>query len=100
LRRAFPLYVPMVPSSAIAVTADGERLTCGGLSLSKTIHLGNFEFITDYFGSLRLSPMRGDAGTTFMGPPHSGASTPWRAMIEESIEELSIGEFLMASNGP
>jgi hypothetical protein len=46
----------MVPSSTIIVTADGERLTCGGFSFSETIRLGNFEFIADYFGGLSLSP--------------------------------------------
>jgi hypothetical protein len=35
----------MVPSSVIAITADGECLTCG-----KIIRLGNFEFIANYFG--------------------------------------------------
>jgi hypothetical protein len=46
LQRAFPLDVPMVPSPVIAVTADGERLMCGGFSLDETVCLGNFEFIT------------------------------------------------------
>jgi hypothetical protein len=54
LQRAFPLDVPMVPSYAIVVIADGERLTCGGFSLGKTVHLGNFKFIADYFGGLSL----------------------------------------------
>jgi hypothetical protein len=39
----------MVPSSVITITIDGERLMCGGFFLSETVHLGNFEFITDYF---------------------------------------------------
>jgi hypothetical protein len=56
LERAFPLVVLMVLSSVITVTADGERLTCGGFPLSETIFLGNFEFITDYFSGLSLSP--------------------------------------------
>jgi hypothetical protein len=73
LQRVFPLDVPMVTSSVIAITADGERLACDGFSLSETIHLGNFEFIIDYFDSQSLSPRRGDAGSTFMGSPHSGA---------------------------
>jgi hypothetical protein len=46
LQRALSLDVPMVPSPVIAVTADGERLTCGGFSLDETVRLGNFEFIT------------------------------------------------------
>jgi hypothetical protein len=77
LQRAFPLDILIVPSSAIIVTADGEHLTCSGFSLSETVCLGNFEFIADYFGSLRLSLKRGDAGTAFMGSTHSGASSPW-----------------------
>jgi hypothetical protein len=77
----------MVPSSSIAFTVDGERLTCSGFSLGKPIHLGNFEFIADYFGSLSLSPRRGNEGTIFVGSTHSGASTPQRAMIEDSTED-------------
>jgi hypothetical protein len=44
----------------------------------KIVRLENFEFITDYFGSLSLSPKRGDEGTLSwaqlaMGHlPHSG----------------------------
>jgi hypothetical protein len=84
----------MVPSSSIVVAADGKHLVCGGLSLGETVRLGNFEFITDYFGGLSLSPGKGDEGTTFMGSTRSGASTLWWAMIEDSAEE-----FLMASIG-
>jgi hypothetical protein len=36
--------------------SDGEHLTCSGFSLGETVLLGNFEFITDYFGSMNLSP--------------------------------------------
>jgi hypothetical protein len=88
LHQAFPLNVPMVPSSAITVVADGERLMCGQFSLSETVCLGNFEFITDYFDSLSLSPWRGDAGTAFMGSTHSGAPSLQWAMIEDSVEEF------------
>jgi hypothetical protein len=64
----------MVPSFVItvAVTADDESLTCGGFALGKTICLGNFEFIADYFGAPSLSPRRGDSGAAFMGSIHSG----------------------------
>jgi hypothetical protein len=75
LQRIFPLDVLMVPSSAIAITADGERLSCGGFSLGETIRLGNFEFIADYFGGLSLSPKRGDSGTAFIDSNRSGVST-------------------------
>jgi hypothetical protein len=84
----------MVPSSAITITIDSECLMCGGFSLGNNVHLGNFEFIADYFGGLSLSPRRGDAGAALMGSTRSGASTLWWAMKEESIEE-----FLTASSG-
>jgi hypothetical protein len=99
----FPYIVPMVPSASIVVAADGEHLMCGGFSLGKTIHLGNFEFITDYFGSLSLSPMKDDEGATFIGSTHGGATTPRRAMIEGSTEEFLVtsgGEGAWASLAP
>jgi hypothetical protein len=83
----------MVPSSTVDVTANNESLTCGGFSLGQTVHLRNFEFIAEYFGGLSLSTRRGDEGDAFMGSTHSGASTPRRAMIEDSTEE-----FLMMSS--
>jgi hypothetical protein len=43
------LEVLMVPSSAIIIVTDGECLTCSGFSLCKTVCLGSFEFIADYF---------------------------------------------------
>jgi hypothetical protein len=48
----------MVPSSAIIIATDSERLMCGGFFLSETICLGSFEFIADYFGGLSPSPRR------------------------------------------
>ncbi len=78
----------MVPSSAIIIAIDGECLTCGGFSLSETVHLGNFEFIADYFNGLSLSPRRSYLGSTFMGSTHSGPPSPLRAMIEDSTEEF------------
>jgi hypothetical protein len=84
----------MVPSFAITVTADGERLTCGGFSLGESVRLGSFEFITDYFGGLSRSPRRGDSGAAFMGSTHNGTPSPQRTMIEDSIEE-----FLTTSSG-
>jgi hypothetical protein len=56
LHRAFPLDILMVPSSVIIAATDSECLMCGGFSLSETIHLGNFKFITDYFSGVSLSP--------------------------------------------
>jgi hypothetical protein len=84
----------MVPSFVLVVVADGEHLTCGGFSLGKTVHLGSFEFITDYFDGLSLSPRRGDSGATFMGSTRNGTSSPWLAMTENSAEE-----FLTTSSG-
>jgi hypothetical protein len=77
----------MVPSSTLAFSVDGEHLTCGGFSLGKTIHLGSFEFIADYFGCLSLSP-KSDSGTAFMGLTYSRPPSSQRAMIEDSAEEF------------
>jgi hypothetical protein len=35
-------------------------------------HLGNFEFIADYFCGLSLSPRRGNEGAIFVGLTHNG----------------------------
>jgi hypothetical protein len=94
LQCAFPLDVPMVPSSTIIIATDVEHLTCGGFPLGKTIRLGSFEFIANYFCGLSLSPRRGDLGAAFMGSTRSGTPSLQRAMIEDSTEE-----FLMASSG-
>jgi hypothetical protein len=69
LQRAFPLDVQMVHSFALAVSTDGECLTCSGFSLDKTIRFGSLEFITDCIDGLSLSPRRNDSGATFMGSP-------------------------------
>jgi hypothetical protein len=94
LQRSFPLHALMVPSSAIIIAADGECFMCGGFSLGETVRLGNFEFITDCFSGLCLSPKRGAAGAAFISSTCSGASTPQWVMIEDSVEE-----FLTASSG-
>jgi hypothetical protein len=89
LQHAFPLNVSIVPSSVITVATDGERLTCGGSSLGELVHLGNFEFIIDYFDGVSLSPRRGDSGVAFIGSTHSGTPSPRRAMIGDSTEEFN-----------
>jgi hypothetical protein len=94
LQRAFPLYVPMVPPSALDVAADGDHPMCSGFSLGETIHLGSFEFITDYIGGLSRSHRRGNSDPTFMGTTRSGTPSPRQTMIEDSAEE-----FLMVSSG-
>jgi hypothetical protein len=88
LQHAFPLEVLMVHSSALAVSVNGERLTCSGFSLSKTVRLKSFEFITNYFNGLSLSPRRNDSGTAVMGSTHSGPLSLWWAMIEGSTKEF------------
>jgi hypothetical protein len=94
LQRAFPLNVPMVPSTVITIAADGECLTCGGFSLGETVCLENFKFIADYFSGLSLSPGRGDSGVPFVTSTHSETPSLRWAMIEDSAEE-----FLMVSSG-
>jgi hypothetical protein len=87
------------PRELLGVTSTRPRVAgvlqpCScRFSLSETVHLGNFEFIADYFDGLSLSPRRGDSGIAFMGPTHTGASFPRQAMIEDSSEE-----FLMTSS--
>jgi hypothetical protein len=46
----------MVHSLTLIIPADSEHLTYGGFSLDKTMLVGSLEFITDWFGSLSLSP--------------------------------------------
>jgi hypothetical protein len=69
----------MVPSSAIIVVADDERLTCGRFSLGEPICLGNFESIADYFGGLSLSPtvaMTEDSAEEFLTTTPRTKSAP------------------------
>jgi hypothetical protein len=72
LQCGFPLDVPMVNSSALAVSTDDEHLTCGGFSFNETILFGSLEFIADCFGGLSFSPRRNDSGTAFMGSARIG----------------------------
>jgi hypothetical protein len=84
----------MVPSLALISSTDSEHLSHSGFSLGETVRHGSFEFITDYFGGLSLSPRRSDKDTVFMGSTRIGPSSPRWAMIEDSIKE-----FHMASSG-
>jgi hypothetical protein len=94
LQCATPLDILTASSSSIAITADDEHLASGGFSLGEPGHIRNFEFITDYFDGLSLSPRSSNEGTIFVGSTRSRASTPQRAMVEDSTEE-----FLIASSG-
>jgi hypothetical protein len=83
----FPLNVLMVHSSMLAITTDGEHLTCGGFSIGETVCFGNLEFITNCFGSRSL-PLKGnDSGTVFVGTACSG-SPSWHAILEDSTDEF------------
>jgi hypothetical protein len=88
LQCASHLDVSMVPSSSISITANVENLECSGFFLGEPVHFGNFEFITDYFGGMSLSPRRGNKGVIFVGSTHIGASTPQRATVKDSTEEF------------
>jgi hypothetical protein len=88
LQHAFPLDVSMVYSSMLAVSTDGECLTCSDFSLGETVHFGSLEFIVDCFGDLSLSPSRNESSAAFMGSPHNGPPTLLQAMIEHSTVEF------------
>jgi hypothetical protein len=78
----------MVPSSMLGVTIDYECLLCCGFSLGETVRLGNFEFTTDYFSGLSLSPRRSNSSATFMGSMRNRSPSLWWAMVEDSFEEF------------
>jgi hypothetical protein len=74
-------------SSTLVVTTDGEHLTSGGFSLSKIVHFGSLEFITDCFGSLSLSPKGNDSGVIFGEMARSG-SPSLCTILDDSTDEL------------
>jgi hypothetical protein len=88
LQRAFPLNILMVHSSALAISAEGEHLTCSGFSLDETVCLGSFEFIADYYGTLSLSPRRNDPSASFIVSIRNAPLSLCLAMIEDSNEEF------------
>jgi hypothetical protein len=88
LQRAFPLDVLMVPTSALTIVANGERLSCDVFSLSKTIRFGSLEFITDCFGGLSLSCMGDGSDAAVMGSTDGGTPSPLRAMTGDFVEEF------------
>jgi hypothetical protein len=75
----------MVPSWALTVAADVERLSCDVFSLSETIHFGSLEFMTNHFGSLGLSPMGDGSGAAIMGSTHGETPSSLWAMIGDSV---------------
>jgi hypothetical protein len=89
LQHAFPMDVLMVPSSALAVSADSEHLTCDGFSHSETILLRSLEFIADRIGGLSLSPRGSDSDSALMVSTWGGSPSLLWAMIEDSTEEFS-----------
>jgi hypothetical protein len=66
-----PLDFLMVHLAMLAITADGEFLTCGDFSLDEIVHFGSLEFIIDCFSSLSLSPNWKDTGAIFVGTTRS-----------------------------
>jgi hypothetical protein len=86
--KCISLVFPHQCSSALAVAANGERLSGGGFSLGETIHFGSIEFITDFFGNLSLPPRRDISDAAVMGSIHSGPPSPLRAMIGNYTEEF------------
>jgi hypothetical protein len=89
LQRASPLDVLMVLSSSITITTDGECLTCGGFSLSKTIHFGSLEFLIDRLGGMSLSPMGDGSDVIAMGSARGGPLLPQWTMTRDSDEWFS-----------
>jgi hypothetical protein len=70
----------MVPSLALAITADGECLSCDVFSLDETIHFRNLKFVTDRFDGLSLSPMGDSFGAAVMGLTRGGTLSPLWAL--------------------
>jgi hypothetical protein len=95
LQHAFPLDILMISSSTLTVTGDGVHLTCGGFSLSETVHFRSLEFIVDFFSGMCLSPRRNDSDAAFMGSTRCEPLSPLRAMTKDSTEE-----FHMVLSGP
>jgi hypothetical protein len=69
----FPMNVLMVHSSILAITTDGEHLTCGGFSLHEIVRFRSLEFIVNCFSGLSLSPKGSDSGTVFVRVTHGGS---------------------------
>jgi hypothetical protein len=66
----------MVPSSALVIAADGERLSCRGFSLGESIRFGSLEFNANNFGGLSPSRMGYGSNAIIMGLAHGGPPCP------------------------
>jgi hypothetical protein len=79
----------MVHSLTLAVTIDGEHLTCGGFSLGEIVRFRSLEFIADCFNSLSLSPKGSNSSVVFMGTTRSG-SPSLHTILEDSTDEFDM----------
>jgi hypothetical protein len=78
----------MVPTLALTVATNGERLSCNVFSIGKTIRFGCLEFIADLFDGQSLSPIGDGSGATVMGSTRSRTPSPLWAMIGDSVEKF------------
>jgi hypothetical protein len=78
----------MVPSSALVVAADGERLSCDIFSLGDTIRFGSIEFIADRFGGLSLSCMGDGLDAAVMGITDGRPPSPLQANVGDYTKEF------------
>jgi hypothetical protein len=62
----FPLYVSMVHSPKLVITANEGHQIDSGFTLGETIRIGSLEFIDDRFGSWSLSAEGNDSGVVFV----------------------------------
>jgi hypothetical protein len=83
----------MVHSSMLAITTDGEHLTCGSCSLGETVHFESLRFTTNNFSSLSLTPKGSNPGAVFMGKDRKGSPS-----LCTMLEDIT-NEFYMASSG-
>jgi hypothetical protein len=76
----------MVHSLKFTFVANGNNLSSVGIALGETICFGSFEFTTDSFCNLSLSPEGNDLGTIFVGMVHDGSSA-LHTILEDSSND-------------